>query len=172
MPDKENSDVECKLKDKLSELFDLFVDEMDLLAVQIGSIAGKTDNIADKTNNFTFSQTSSHVDEIHGLIELIKSEIKPDKEIPLEEYRARVEKIDKNSIFVRLANSYVIADKNKTEAEVTHYKNIEEFVLEYRSFLLDFNSCVINYNFTRNKNYPELKPLASIDMSPLKDVVV
>jgi len=158
---------EIRIKDKMSMLFDRFVDEMDLLAVQIVEIEQrkKQENITRYSNLFTFSEASSHIDEIQGLIEHIRSEIKPDMDISLKEYKDRVKEIDTNTKFVRLANAYVVSDGTQSEANATHNKKVGELITAYRTLLFEFNSCIIRYNQLNINN--ELKPLASVDVSPL-----
>lgn len=160
--------TEVRIKDKLSELFDRFVDEMDLLAVQISDMVMQpenNENVAYRTNCFSVSEVSCHIEEIQGLIELIRSGIKSGIEISLEEYKARVKEIDSNSKIVRLANAYVSSDKTKSETRIAHHKEMEKFISAYRILLLEFNSCVILYNQLNKEK--ELRPLASVDVSPL-----
>jgi len=158
---------EIHLKEKMPMLLDRFVDEMDLLAVQIVEIEQreKPENINRCNNLFTFSEIFSHIEEIQGLIELIRSEIKPDIDISLKEYRDRVKEIDSNSKFVRLVNAFIVSDDIKSEAHAILHKKVGELITAYRTLLFEFNSCIIRYNQLNIDN--ELKPLASVDVSPL-----
>jgi len=158
---------EIFIKDKMSMLFDRFLDEMDLLAVQIVEIEQRErpENITLCSNLFTFSEVSSHIEEIQGLIDIIRSEIKPDINFSLQEYRDRVKNIDSKSGFVRLVNKFIATDETKTEAEAIIHKRVGELITAYRTLLFEFNSCIIRHNHLNIDN--ELKPLASVDLSPL-----
>ena len=171
------------MRDKLSVLLDGLVDDIGALAQQISEISAPTGDSAAiqygsdissflsslfAASKYTTDQIESRIKSIKDLLKLVKPLLTKDSFIDLKDHRSRVNSINGDTSFVRVAIKVSIDrtnELNNTAEAVAHHKKIETVVFGYRALLLEFNACIGEYN----RLHPDktLSPLVSTDISPL-----
>jgi len=170
-------------KDKLAVCLDHLIDDIDGLSQQITEIASPTGNPAAiqygsdtatflaslfTASKYTTDQIETRIKTIKESVRAIKLLLTKESYIEPKDHKLRVSTINGCTSFVRVSNKVsldLIADLDNSSEATSHYKKIETVMLGFRSLLLEFNTCIIEYN--RLHPSQPLSSMVETDISPL-----